>query len=574
MTEDEKLQERRDKDRCVRLLKAIDVDSYELEQIDDRIKEYVLSVIRNTTEHNIDECFMVLRFFRLLDKYEFRIDQAQCFIVVYEHLKFDGPNGRQTYKLTPIQTFFFAWVYGFYKDETHRLVHLAVWFLPRKFSKTTSVCSIGIYDFLFGDANAQVYCAANSFQQAQIAYGEIKKVIRSSVDPKMKRFKLNRDLIKWKDGQERDAIIRCLATSPDKLDGLNASTVIYDEVSQADNYDMLNVLTTSMGTRENPMVVQITTASDKPNAPFARDLEYYKKALRNETLDDSIMVALFHADCDDEEDDPKTWYKVQPHLGVTVKESFYRDEYEKSKKSAEDKKAFRTKLLNEYDTGTGRTWILGKTIRDNMRKLNIDAIGAMDTIVSVDLSATNDLSAVTYLIYLYNEKKMHSTTEYYISEECLATHENRDLYKRWVEDGWMHVCKGKFIDYTQMVRDIWEHGTHLNIVKISYDPNRGAEFTNELIARGAGDYMEPYKQTYFYFTKPCEAIPRMIEEKVLTFGPNPVTAYCFDNAVLDIDRMQNCKPMKKQEKLKIDGCITNCMAVGTSLNIERKATLV
>lgn len=573
MTEDEKEQERKDKARCVQELQKVDVESYELEQIDARLKEYVESVIRDTDAHNIDECFMVLRFFGLLDKYILRIDEVQKFITFYEYLKFDGAKGRQRYKLTPIQVFLFTSIYGFYTDDDHRLVRKAIWFLPRKFSKTTSVCSIGLYDFLYGDTNAQVYCAANAFKQSQIAYKEIQKCIRSSIDKKLKRFKLNREEIYWKDGLERDSTIMCLASSPDKLDGLNASTVIYDEISQADNYDLLDVLTTSMGVRENPLTVEITTASDKANGPFAQDVDYYKKTLRNGTLSDSIFVALFHPDVDDEEDDPKTWYKVQPHLGITVKEKFYVDNYEDSKKSAKDKKAFRTKLLNEFDTGTGRTWILGKTIRDNMRKLNIDAIGAMDTVVSVDLSATNDLSAVTYLIYLYNEKKMHSTTEYYISEECLATHENRDLYKRWVEDGWMHVCKGKFIDYTQMVRDIWEHGTHLNIVKISYDPNRGAEFTNELIARGAGDYMEPYKQTYYYFTKPCEAIPRMIEEKVLTFGPNPVTAYCFDNAVLDIDRMQNCKPMKKQEKLKIDGCITNCMAVGTSLNIERKATL-
>ena len=40
---------------------------------------------------------------------------------------------------------------------------------------------------------------------------------------------------------------------------------------------------------------------------------------------------------------------------------------------------------------------------------------------------------------------------------------------------------------------------------------------------------------------------------------NPINAYCFANACLEIDRMNNRKPMKKYHNGKIDGVITKLM---------------
>ena len=41
--------------------------------------------------------------------------------------------------------------------------------------------------------------------------------------------------------------------------------------------------------------------------------------------------------------------------------------------------------------------------------------------------------------------------------------------------------------------------------------------------------------------------------------------------MLDVDKMGNKKPMKKQQKAKIDGCITGTMAIGLSIEQVRGA---
>ena len=92
--------------------------------------------------------------------------------------------------------------------------------------------------------------------------------------------------------------------------------------------DLLNVLTTSMGVRENPLTVIITTASDVFRRPiFTKMLQGYKDVLLGEFEDDSLFAHIFEPDLDDPENEEATWRKVQPHMGVTVSMDFYRQEY-------------------------------------------------------------------------------------------------------------------------------------------------------------------------------------------------------------------------------------------------------
>lgn len=129
---------------------------------------------------------------------------------------------------------------------------------------------------------------------------------------------------------------------------MNASTVIVDEYSQADSAALKNVLTSSMGVRENPLTIIITTTSDKLNSPFVELLNSYKSILRGELQNDSVFAHIFEPDVDDAEDDPETWKKVQPHLGVTVQYDFYEEEYKKALLTSDDMLTFRTKQLNIF----------------------------------------------------------------------------------------------------------------------------------------------------------------------------------------------------------------------------------
>ncbi len=569
MTDEEKQRDRACKAACVARLSGIDLRSYHLGTIDKRLTMYAKGLTQQPDAHNLYELLALERFLRMLGEYCFRIDMVRQFIDFYELLKFSGVHGRQRYSMTPVQVFQFANIIGFYKDETHRLFHDVLLFVPRKFSKTTEVASLAVYDLLFGDSNSQCYTTANTYQQAKICFDEIRGVLRG-LDPGLSHFKLNRELVSWKENAQKESFIRCLASNADKLDGLNASVVINDEYAQADSDELYNVLTTSMGMRENPLVVTITTASSKTDAPFVDMLEHCKAVLRGEVSDDMTFAHLFMPDVDDAEDDPRTWRKVQPHIGITVKEDFYTEMWKRAQISVGNMRDFRTKLLNVFDTDTGQTWISGQTVRDHMRHTDMESLKLrkVPCEVGVDLSVKDDFSAVSYLLCDKTRKEAHVLTHYYLPRQTLERHPNRALYRKWVDAGWMRVCGEETIDARQIAHDIWEMGGYCIIKGIGFDPNRAQTFQNELMALGGQKFMKAYKQTNYYFTRAVEATEELLFNGKLTFDENPINAYCYDNAVLDVDKMENRKPMKKSANLKIDGCVTATMAIG--LAIEQK----
>ena len=563
---------------CVECLNKIDVGSYNLRYADPRLDVYARTLIDDPEAHNLYELLALQRFFRFLDTYEFHIDKVQGFIRFYEFLKFDGKHGRQRYEMTPIQVFEFSNIMGFYLDADKRLIRDALLFVPRKFSKTTSVASLAIWDMLFGDSNAQAYTAANSYEQAQICFKEVKKVLKG-LDPKLKSFKLNREKIEFVDQKktDRSSFIRCLAADPDTLDGLNASTVIMDEYSQADSADLYNVLTTSMAVRDNPLTIIITTASDKNEAPFVTTLNYYKDILLHEIgfsdkVNDRIFAHIFQPDIDDAEDDPHTWAKVQPHLGITVQRDFYTLAWTKAQESIDDMKAFRTKLLNLFVSGNDAPWFTGDEISHHFSNIDPttvrDANGNIpDTMVAVDLSVKDDFSAVSYNMYLIN--KFHVHTVYYIPEEALRKHKNKELYKKWVKEGYLKVCGKKSIDYDMIARDVMEMAEHLRILQIGYDSYKANEFINMLGSLGGAQYLQAFGQTYGNFTSPVQTFEKCLLDDRLTLNANPINAFCFDNAILDEDRLENKKPIKRSAAKKIDGVITALMTMGEFNNYVR-----
>ncbi|WP_195356579.1 terminase large subunit domain-containing protein [Bacteroides cellulosilyticus] len=568
MTDKDEL--RRLKKETVSKLSELDYHKYDLGKTDSRLNTYIESVISDPDGHNLYELLSIVRFFRLLDTYLFKTGEVKKFIVFYESLQFSGLKGRTRYKLTPIQVFQFANILGFYRTEEKRLIRDALLFVPRKYSKTTSVASLAIYDLLFGDANAQSYVAANNYNQAQICFSEIKNILKC-LDPKFRHFKINREQV-FNKMQGKTSFARCLASNADKLDGLNASMVILDEYSQADSAALKNVLTSSMGARINPLTVVITTASDKLESPFVDMLESYKAVLRGEIDNDFIFAHIFEPDVDDAEDDPRTWSKVQPHLGVTVQPDYYENEYRKAQMNADDMMTFRTKLLNMFVQNMGKVWFTSSEVEamarndDNLCSLK----GRPDAMVAVDLSVCDDFSAVSYTIYMPDIRNFHVHTDYYFPEGALKDHPNRELYKKWADAGHLRLLPGNVIDYRLIADDINRRNREqLCILAIGYDPYKSLEFVNIMSASGAKKVLTPISQTYGAFTSPVESFEISAKTGHVTFNDNPINWYCFGNAVIDEDKLENRKPVKRSPNAKIDGAITAVMTFYLYNNYER-----
>lgn len=581
MTEEEKVRLRSLKADTAAWLQR-DRDAYPtryrcaLVETDRRIGDYVYGVIDNPERHNLYELLAVKRFFRMLDRYEWSPKRVKHFFRFYQALRFSGINGRTHYKLTPVQAFQFANIFGFVKPDGRRLIRSVYLFVPRKFSKTTSSAALAVYDMLFGDNNAQAYVGANSYDQAKICFDEI-RAIMFDLDAGGRHFRVNREKITFLD-HGRDSLIQCLTANAKTKDGLYASLVIMDEYAQARNTagkngaDLKNVLTTSMGPRREPLVIVITTASEVVDGPFKGELDGVMAVLRGEKTNDTMFASIFMPDVDDDEGDPATWAKVQPHLGITVQPDYYEREYENAQLSAENMLAFRTKLLNIFCVSDEKTWFTYEKANDLLGKFDIDNVaGHPDCAVAFDLSIHDDFSAVSYTIYSTESKKFYCHTDYYFPEGALKGHPNEQLYRSWHAKGHLQFCKGQKIDVAQIAEDILRRSQKVNIIRIGYDKYKAQDLTSILSSVGARNVLTPYSQTYGSFNLPVESFEMLAwnDPPKIVLNYNPINTFCLSNCVLDTDNLENKKPLKLSQYRKIDGTITMLMTLGLMYTYER-----
>lgn len=556
---------------CARLAGAVGAFDWSLlDATDQRFKTYITQISHDPDRHNLYELLGALRFIDLCQRYTWSVKAAKRYIKFYETLKFSGTDRRKRYKMTPLQVYQFGSIMGLRRDDGRRLINTCYIFEPRKAAKTTAVCSLAIYDMLFGDNNAQAFVTANSYDQAKIAFNEIRAVMRS-LDPTSKYYRINREKIFFTSGH-RDSFIECLTSNASTKDGLNASLVILDEYAQSKDTALKNVLTTSMGARREPLTVIITTASELVEGPFASEIEGVKRGMEDGTLPDNVFASIFQPDVDDREDDPATWAKVQPMMGVTVQPDFYEREWATAQLSAGNMLAFRTKLLNIFTVNSEKMWFSYEKAKELVGDFDIDKIkGRPLCAVAFDLSVRDDFSAVCYTLYSNNEKRFYSHIDYYFPAGALSGHPNEALYRMWAKDGHLKLCQGDRIDVKQIRDDIMARANVVRIIRIGYDAYKAKDLVNLLNVSGCAGVLQPYGQTYGNFNLPVESFELLAYDTPprITINDNPINLFCLTNCIIDQDRMENKKPVKVAPDRKIDGVIAMLMTIGELATYKR-----
>lgn len=248
---------------------------------------------------------------------------------------------------------------------------------------------------------------------------------------------------------------------------------------------------------------------------------------------------------------------------MTVSLDFYRQEYRNALRNGADAMlAFRTKLLNVYAENQKRAWISATLARSVARQMPLESItGYPDAMVAIDLSESDDFSAVT--VGLYNEaaKEFQFNTSYFFPEKALPEHPNEKLYRKWAEGGHLMLLPGDVIDYRAIVDHVLGMTRYVNIRGIGYDPYKSLDVVNMLSNAGADKVLKGIRQTYGSFTASVESFEHGIKTGHIYINDNPINYYCFGNAVLDYDNLDNCKPTKRTPNHKIDGVITMLMCM-------------
>ena len=460
------------------------------------------------------------------------------------------------------QTFLVCGIYGFYfKSSGLRKVNTVFLELPRKNGKSQLIIALAIFHLIF-DKDSQVVVSANSREQAKLVDFKKSKEYCTQLDVNKRILKQYYNSIKFQNSE-----LLVTASDSKRLDGLNASLVVIDELHEAKNADMYNVLKSSQGSRKNPLLIAITTAGFDSESFCYSLVDYSMKVLEGSIVDDSQFNLLYTLDEDDDFTDYKNIGKANPNLGISVNESFIIDEIKKGIQNPVEAFNTKVKYFNIWLTAKNYSEqyidmsFVDKALDKSITLKDEKFKNCEGVYLGVDLAAISDIAAVTYmfnvdgLYYFFNR--------YYLPENNQNSILMNQRYTQWAKQGYLKLIDGNVIDYNDIISDIKEVAKLHNLNLISYDNWNANQFA---ISGGKeGFYMLPYSQSTQGINRPAKELSRLIMSGGVVIEENPVTRWMFSNALVK-EYGENIRIDKRTKNNKIDGVISMVTCLGGYLN--------
>ena len=493
-------------------------------------------------------------------EWEFNEDSAQHAITFIEELEHTtGEYAGRNFTLEPWQAFIIANIFGFLKDGYRRFTRAYVE-VPRKNGKSTFSSAIMLYGLLVDDEPAaQVYSAATKLDQAMMVFGESVRMCQNiswlAEAVTVNNSVNNRRILH---GQ---SLYRPLEWNPNKQDGLNTHMAVIDEYHAHPNDELYNVLRNSMGARRQPLLFTITTAGFNKEAPCFKHRQYCASVLEGKIKDDSLFSVIYTLDAGDDWTDSANWRKANPNWGISVYPRQLEQALTEAKEFASKEVEFKTKLLNVW-TDTALTWIPDadwKECGETGETLG-ECYGGLDLAISGDFCAFS----------LYWPDSGTVKTWYFLPEETVKKRNDAagQSIRQWVADGLITATEGNVTDYAYIKARILELASKYEIKDIAFDRFNSSQLVIELQIEGLSLF--PFGQGFVSMSAPTMELERLVKERRIKHGGNPVTRWQMGNIMLRTDPAGNIKIDKGKSGDKVDGPVSIVMALGTCMQEAAK----
>jgi phage terminase large subunit-like protein len=499
------------------------------------------------------------RYLNLFDRDElyFSPNKVEKVVDFISHLRhYAGKSNGKKFILEDWQKWIIYSIYGFYKRENDkRLITNVFVLVARKNGKTALVAAICLYELIAGESGGQILLCANSRRQAHLCF-DMCNYFTSTLQNAKKHFKQLRDTIKF---SSKKSYLQTMSSEASRLDGYSASVGVFDEYHEFRDEKLYNVIKSSMGFRLNPLSIIISTAGLNQDSVCKKKYDISLEILDNIKQDDSQFIAIYQLDDEDNYEDEKCWIKANPNLGITVEKDFLESQIQEAKNDPSKVFNLQTKLFNRW-MSSSEVWIDNKYVRSATAKIDLNKYAGNFAYLGVDLSAVNDITAVS-LMTLDGEKYVFKSW-YFLPESCLQNNVNSEMYKDWQRQGLLEITKGEAVNYDEVLALIKRINSKVQIYKIAYDTWNSTQFNQTAISEGLPMY--PFSQKIGNFNRPTKEFERLIYQNKVIIDDNQITRWMLNNVELMVDSNENEKPAKgKDRSRKIDGVISMLEALGT-----------
>lgn len=433
--------------------------------------------------------------------------------------------------------------------------------VPRKSGKSTIAAGIGLKLLCSdGEPGAEIYSAAADKDQANIVFGLAKAMVEKS--PRLSRHcKIYKSTIVV---PSTDSFYRVLSAEAYTKHGLNAHGIIFDELHAQPSRDLWDVLTTSTGSRRQPLTLAITTAGTDQHSICWEQHDYGIKVLQGIVEDPTFLPIIFAAEKDDDWQDPAIWAKANPALGISLKPEYIAAQCRRAQEIPGYENTFRRLHLNQWTEQAVRWLPMGLWDDGAAPEIDSAAFAGRECYGGLDLASVSDLAALV-LVFVDPDGVTWLLPRFWIPEEGARKRAERDKvpYDVWIRQGHIKATSGNVTDYDVIRNDINEFGKQFNIAELGYDRWNASQLVTQLA--GDGFTMVPVGQGFASLTAPSKALEKLILAGKVRHGGHPVMRWCASNVAAETDAADNVKPSRKKSTEKIDGIVATVIALSRAI---------
>ncbi|AQX55912.1 terminase large subunit domain-containing protein [Priestia flexa] len=452
------------------------------------------------------------------------------------------------FKLDPWEKFIAPFIFLYFKEDDELFFEEFFITMGRGGGKNGFISTLAHYFIspLHGIKNYDVSVVANSEDQAEMSFKEVYNAIDESSSLK-KQFASTKLKIT---GNKTKSVFRFRTSNAGTKDGGREGCVIYDEIHEMVDREIVDVFSGGLGKVRNPREFFIGTNGFVREGFYDKLMLRCKDVLSGADLEDRIFPFICKLDDKEEVNSEDMWEKANPAFEkpLTSRAKRLMNKVRKQFRNKDGRVAFMTKRMNFPEKDLTKSVASWEEILATNRPF--PDLSHRTCVGGLDFASIKDFAAVG-LLFKFGEDYIWKTHSF-VRKGFLDTVSLKVPITEWEADGLLTIVDEPVIDIQHIVNWFVEMRERYGVTTIVADTFRLDLVKSALEAEG-------FHLLYIRNPKAIHSLlaPRvetLFAKRQLIFGDNPLMRWYTNNVYVHIKKDGNKEYLKKDEfKRKTDG---------------------
>ncbi len=471
--------------------------------------------------------------------------------------------------LLSFQCFIVGSVFGWYATDGTRRFRTAYVETGKGSGKTPVAAGIGLYGLVAdGEPAPEIYSAATDRDQAKLVWQDAWRMVQAS--PELRELVMAPDRGDVQIGSltipAKSATFRPVSSEHRGLDGKRPHIGLIDELQEHPTGIVVDKIRAGTKRRRNALIFEITNSGWDRTSVCWKHHDYSVKVLEGTIENDSWFAYVCALDKGDDWHDERVWLKANPGMLAGLPPIKYlREQVEEAVGMPSKENIVRRLNFCEWTEQADR-WLEMETWYACPSEV-VELVKVRACMGALDAASTSDINAFI-LIFEPGEDGVYPVlARFWIPERTLDAKESgrpeelRLKLQEWVRDGWIKTTPGDTTDYDVMEQDIKDLIAEVELKRLSFDRWNVTQLVTHLIDAFGEERVIAFPQTMAAMSAPTKELEKLISERKLRHGGNPVLAWMASNVALQYGPNEQVKPDRVRSGDKIDGIIALVMAL-------------